>query len=351
LVAGFETGRQIGWGIIGTGHIANDFASDLKLLKDSRLVAVLSRDQSTANRFAAKQGATSSYFDMDRFLADKGIDVVYIASPNSSHLPQALKVIRAGKAVLVEKPLAPSVPEAEVLAREAERNGVFAMEAMWIRFLPGIAKVKAVVEAGEIGTIRLIRGTLGWKNEYDPKNRLFSKALGGGASLDLGVYLLSLTMHLMGEPKQISGSWKAAPSGVDWHAFYRLHYDHAVAELECGLDGKLANTIEIVGDKGIVRISDPFIRAGRIEIANGWLGRWLMSVTDARLPAKVMSRLSFPGHRALNFTYKGHGLSFQAEAVAQALRQGRTGHASMPLEESAAVLHAISMVMATAPAE
>ncbi len=350
-MAGSEAGKQIGWGIIGTGRIANDFASDLKLLKDARLVAVLSRDQSSADRFAANQGATSSYSDMDRFLADKSIDVVYVASPNSSHLPQALKVIRAGKAVLVEKPLAPSVPEAEVLTREAERNGVFAMEAMWMRFLPGIAKVKAVVDSGEIGTIRLIRGTLGWKNDYDPKNRLFSKTLGGGASLDLGVYLLSLTMNLMGEPKQISGRWKAAPSGVDWHAFYRLHYDHAVAELECGLDRTLANTIEIVGDKGIVRISDPFIRAQRIEIANGWLGRWLMSATNARMPSKIMARLPFPGHRALNFTYEGHGLSFQAEAVGQALREGRTGHTSMPLKESAAVLRAISMVMATPPAE
>ena len=338
-----------GWGIIGTGRIASDFASDLGLLPHARLAAVLSRDQSSADAFAQKNGVAAGYSDIDRFMADKNIDIVYVATPNSMHLPQALRAIRAAKAVLIEKPLAPSEPEAEVLQREAVRNNVFVMEAMWMRFLPGIIAVKQMIDAGDIGDIQTIRGSLSWKNEYDPQSRMFNKALGGGASLDLGVYLLSLTMHLLGEPEKISGGWIAAPSGVDMRAAYKLHYKEAIASLECGLDRNQTNTFEINGTKGTIRISDPFIRAVRIEVAKGALPRRLMALFKGGKAAKLLARLPFPGHRIMQFSYAGHGLSFQAAAVMQALRNGDKGHKSMPLSDSAAVLRAISMLLAHSP--
>ena len=341
--------KTFGWGIVGTGRIASDFASDLRQLSDARLAAVLSRDQSSADLFAKKSAAVHAYNDIDRFMADKTIDIVYIASPNSMHLPQALRAIRAGKAVLIEKPVAPSEPEAEVLRREALRNNVFVMEAMWVRFLPGMVAVKDIIDAGTIGAIQSISGTLSWRNDFDPQSRLFNKALGGGASLDLGVYLLSLTMHLLGEPEKISGSWQAAPSGVDMRASYRLHYPNAVAELECGLDRNLANTFEIKGSKGTVRISDPFVRARRIEVATRRLANLAMSFAKRGGAEKLLARLPFPGHKVLQFPYVGHGLSFQAQAVMDALRRGETGHEMMPMSESAAVLRAISMLLAHPP--
>ncbi len=341
--------KSFGWGIVGSGRIATDFASDLRLLGDARLAAVLSRDQSSADHFASKCKAAGAYSDIDRFMADGDIDIVYIATPNSMHLPQALRAIRAGKAVLIEKPVAPSEPEVDFLHREALRNNVFVMEAMWIRFLPGIAAVKDMVKSGEIGDIRSICGTLSWKNDYDPQSRLFNKPLGGGASLDLGVYLLSLTMHLLGEPGKISGCWTAAPSGVDMRASYRLHYPNAVAELECGLDRTLANTFEIKGSKGTIRINDPFIRARRVEIGTSGMARWAMSHTKAGVAAKLAARLPYPGHRDMQFPYEGHGLSFQAQAVMDALRRGETGHIAMPMSESAAALRAICVLLSLPP--
>ena len=156
-----KTARQtFGWGIVGTGRIASDFASDLRLLSDARLVAVLSRDQSSADQFADKWAAAHAYSDIDRFLADPDIDIIYVATPNSMHVPQAVRAIRAGKAVLIEKPLAPSAHEAEVLHREAVRNNVFAMEAMWVRFLPGIAAVKGMIDTGTIGIVHSISASL-----------------------------------------------------------------------------------------------------------------------------------------------------------------------------------------------
>jgi predicted dehydrogenase len=341
--------RTFGWGIIGTGRIASDFASDLRSLPEARLAATLSRDQSSADSFARKTGCAAAYSDIDRFMSDRAVSIVYIATPNSMHLPQALRAIRAGKAVLIEKPIAPSEPEVEVLRREAARNNVFVMEAMWLRFLPGIAAVKQMIEAGDIGVIQSVSGTLGWKNDFDPQSRLFDKALGGGASLDLGVYLLSLTIHLMGQPEKISGSWRAASSGVDTRAFYKLHYPNAVAELECALDRNLANTFEIKGSKGAIRVSHPFIRARRIEVGTSEIAIRMMAISRSGAAAKLLGRLPFPGHTIHEFAYIGHGLSFQAQAVMHALRNGEKGHRSMPMPESAAVLRVISMLLAHPP--
>ncbi|MGB8816658.1 MAG: Gfo/Idh/MocA family oxidoreductase [Rhizobiaceae bacterium] len=344
-------GKVYGWAIIGTGHIAERFARDLKYLPRAKLRAVLSRDLKTAEAFAMRLGVEKAHADMDALLSDKSVDIVYVASPNSVHLSQALRVVRAGKHVLVEKPVVPSEPEVDVLAREAARNGVFAMEAMWVRFLPGIAAIREAIAAGVIGEIERITGSLSWKKDFDAESRFFSKALGGGASLDLGVYLLSLSMHLLGEPMKISGRWDAAPTGVDMSARYTLHYKNAVAELVCGFDENRHNCFEIAGTKGTIRISDPFIHAERIEIASGAMARRLLATFKSGIPAKILARLPFPGHRILRFPLQGTGLSAQADAVMQALDEGKIQHPLMPLRDSAAVLRAIHLLMSHAPVE
>jgi predicted dehydrogenase len=341
--------KEFGWGIIGTGRIAHDFASDLRFASGAKLVAVLSRDQKLADDFCTNAGSGTGYSDMDRFMADPSLDIVYIASPNSMHLPQALRAIRAGKAVLVEKPLAPSEPEADVITREAVRNNVFVMEAMWVRFLPGILAVKKLLDDGAIGEVTGITGTLSYKNTYDPNSRLFNKTMGGGASLDLGVYLLSLTMMLMGEPQRISGSWTAAPSGVDLHAYYRLHYPNATADLVCGLDETRHNGFDIIGTKGHIRISDPFIRARRVDVATGKLSRKLMLTFKSGGGAKLLTKLPLLGRQLLRFYDQGHGLWHQAVAVMDALRAGKTGIETMPLSDSTAVLRAIGILLSHAP--
>ena len=102
--------RTVNFGIIGTGRIAADFAGDLKHVKNAALHAVLSREMHSAEVFQKKHGAAKAYASLEAFMADSGIDAVYVASPNSAHLEQALAAVRVGKAVLIEKPLAASSP-------------------------------------------------------------------------------------------------------------------------------------------------------------------------------------------------------------------------------------------------
>ncbi len=339
--------RTVRFGIIGTGRIASDFANDLKLVKNAALHAVLSREILSAEKFQNAHGASKSYALIDDFMADPEIDAVYVASPNSAHHGQAIAAVRAGKAVLIEKPLAASALEARSIEAEASRLGTFAMEAMWVRFLPGIRRAKALIESGAIGQVKSVRGELSYFNDFDPKSRLFSKALGGGASLDLGVYLLSLTTFLFGPPSSVSGQWKAAASGVDAAACYELGYPVFGASLVTSLEREGHNVFEVDGAEGVLRIENPFIQARRLRILKGAASksRLLRPESSPGRFQELLARLPLPGQEVLTFNYPGNGLHFEAQAIADAVRAGKTGSPLSPLPDSVAVLQMIESVL------
>src|SRR5690606_27391338 len=137
-----------GWGIVGTGNIARQFAADLAYAPGAGIAAVHSRVAEKAEEFRSAFGAGRGYTDFDALLADSAVDAVYLATPNALHAGQALRAIAAGKPVLVEKPLALSVAEVEEIEQAALAKGVFVMEAMWTRFLPAVERAKASIDAG-----------------------------------------------------------------------------------------------------------------------------------------------------------------------------------------------------------
>jgi predicted dehydrogenase len=345
--------RIIRYGIIGTGRIANDFASDLQHVIDAELHSVCSRDLETAKRFTSQHKAPASHAALDSFLSDPSLDAVYIATPNSMHLPQALACIRAGKPVIVEKPLAMSAAAAQIIADEAAKYGVPVMEGMWIRFLPGIVQARNMILNGEIGEITSVAGNLSYAHAFDPENRLFSKALGGGAMLDLGVYLLSLSVYLLGKPHVALGSWRAAQSGVDIHAEIELTYPNFKAEMGTSLGRTGGNVFEISGTKTVLRIEDPFIRGQSIRILRGRARREPLFRTAVHKPMrfvqKLVKKMPLPGQRNLNFPYSGSGLQFQAAAFADLVRRGETISGISPLVDSIAVLQMIEGVLSQPP--
>ena len=104
-----------------------------------------------------------------------------------------------------------------------DRN-CFAMEGMWTRFLPAVRAAKKLIDDGAIGTITGIEADLSYYRDEDVDDRFFNAALGGGSALDLGVYPLSLTLHLLGKPQEISGRWYASKSGVDMRSEFDLQF-------------------------------------------------------------------------------------------------------------------------------
>lgn len=340
------------WGIVGTGTIASLFAADLRLLAAARLGAVHSRSGDRARDFAARFGADNSYDDLGGFLADTALDAVYIATPNHLHAAQALAAIAAGKPVLIEKPITLASSEALAIAEASRRHGVFAMEAMWTRFLPAVAAARRHIAEGRLGLIRRISADLSYLRPQDD-SRFFDPGLGGGAAFDLGVYAISLTVQLLGIPERVESRRLAAESGVDLRSEFRLHYPAAVAELSCGFDRDGSNRFLIEGSAGALRLEAPFIKARRLThytpaaLASP-LGR---PHGGTSLVSRLLDHLPLPGRRQERFDFPGNGLQFEVIAAMDAIRSGARECETMPLAESAAVLRILEAARAGPPAQ
>jgi predicted dehydrogenase len=212
------------WGIAGTGAMARVFAADLPHARDAVVAAVSSRSRDSAEAFAGDfehaRGLTHR-----ELIDDPDVDVVYVATPHPQHLALAMAAIEAGKPVLVEKAFTATLAGAEQVAAASRDRGVFCMEAMWTRFLPALVRVRELVASGEIGDPLLVQADLGAFRAYDPGSRLFDPLLGGGAILDLGVYVVSVAQHFLGDPDRVTATGTTYPNGADRSVALHLAYD------------------------------------------------------------------------------------------------------------------------------
>jgi predicted dehydrogenase len=204
----------VGWGVLGPGRIARTFATDLALVPGGRLAATGSRDEQRAATFASQFGgrAHGSY---QALVADPDVDVVYVATPHSLHDAHVRMALDAGKAVLCEKPMTLDAPTTAALFAEARDRGLFLMEAMWTACHPTVRTLLRLLGDGAHGTPRQVHADLGAVFDAGPEDRLMDPALGAGALLDMGIYPLTLTHLVLGEPERLEAVAHLAPSGID----------------------------------------------------------------------------------------------------------------------------------------
>lgn len=233
--------QQIRWGIIGPGTIARTFAEGIAHSATGRLVAVATRNTDKPGLGDAFPGVriVKGY---DRLLADPEVDAIYVATPHPSHAEWAIKATRAGKHVLVEKPMALSAYDARSIFHEAQKAGVFAGEAFMYRFHPQTGRLVDLVREGTIGEVRIIRSSFGFNmGAYRPEHRLFANDLAGGGILDVGGYPVSMVCMLAGaagkkpflEPVKVSGAARLGPSGVDEWASAVLKFPNDIVSPRC----------------------------------------------------------------------------------------------------------------------
>jgi predicted dehydrogenase len=352
---------QIGWGIAGTGRVAEGFAVGVRAVSGARLVAVASRTRSRADEFAARHGAVRVHPDFAALAADPDVDVVYVATPNDRHADDALTCIAAGKAVLCEKPFTIDATEARRVVDAARARGTFCMEGMWMRFIPAVRRAVELVETGAIGDVRAVYADFSHPVEITPQSRLFDPARGGGALLDLGVYTLSLAHMFLGRPESIDGHLAIGATGVDEHASLALGYPSgAIATLTSSLRSRGPNVALIVGSEGRITLPGPICAPDRLVIErmsdaselpgrpDGQLMRlvrshWVLERT-ARTAKRTLERALRRNSRVERHRLMANGYEYEVAEVVRCLREGASESPMMPLDISVATMELIDRV-------
>lgn len=303
--------RRIRWGILSTARIAHHFADDLACVDNGELAAVASRSEKTAADFAARHHIDTAYSSYQQLYDDPDIDAIYVATPHSLHLENTTDALRAGKAVLCEKPLTVSVEEVDTLSNVVAETGGYLMEAMWTWFLPPIRQALDWFEAGKIGQLCHIKSDFGNPIPYSADGREYSAALGGGVVPDMGIYPIAIAfLFTRSDPVTIDVVSRNAPNGVEDDVVAIFNYKDCVATLSASFRCKLPNRTYIVGDEGYIMIPD-FWCARESHLYRG----------DERIDSFVDDRES-------------RGFNYEATAVGNDLLQGRRESAVVPLAAS-----------------
>jgi predicted dehydrogenase len=312
------------WGLLGTGGIAETFATDLRLTDSGVVAAVGSRRQESADRFAQKFGVARAHSSYESLVADPEIDVVYVATPHPMHRDNAILALRAGKPVLVEKPFTMNAEEAREVVAVAREQQLFAMEAMWTRFLPHIAVVREWLSQGVLGELVSVSADHGQWFAEDPEFRLFAPELGGGALLDLGIYPVSFASMVLGTPNRILALGDPAFTGVDAQTSMLFGYaSGAHAVLTCTLRAKSPTTGSIVGTDARIEIDGDFYAPASVRL-----------VPRSGEPTVVSSQ------------HEGRGLRHQADEVARRLAAGELESPLMSLDETVTIMTTMDTVLA-----
>ncbi|HEA21762.1 hypothetical protein LCGC14_2417790 [marine sediment metagenome] len=242
---------KIRWGIVGPGHIAHSFAKDLQLVEDGELTAVASRSLDRANEFADEYGAEHRFGSYQELFESDVVDVLYIATPHTSHYDLTIEALNCGKAVLCEKPMGIDADQVKMMIASAKKNKVFLMEALWSRFNPSIVKVKKLIDEGKLGDIANLNANFGfYALDRDENGRLLNPDLAGGSLLDIGIYPIFLAYLILGKPDNIEAVSLFHTTGVEIQTSMIFEYPDAHASLVSGLRSKIQMRAEISGSKG-----------------------------------------------------------------------------------------------------
>ncbi|MEO7085065.1 MAG: Gfo/Idh/MocA family oxidoreductase [Gemmatimonadaceae bacterium] len=260
MTADIRPDRPIRWGVLSTANIGlTKVIPAIQSSTGSEVVAIGSRQLTDAQNAATKLGIPRAYGSYDELLADPDIDAIYNPLPNHLHVPMSIRAANAGKHVLCEKPIAMSAKEARELLVARDRNGVQIAEAIMVRTHPQWQRVRELVASGRIGELRLITGHFSYYRR-DPNDVRSKVEYGGGALLDIGGYLITMSRWLFGaEPFEVVGQIERDPDfGVDRLASGLLRFPNGQAVFSCAGQLSLHQRMQILGTRGRIDVEIPF---------------------------------------------------------------------------------------------
>lgn len=257
---------MIKWGIIGLGNMAHKFASSIKETTNSKLVAIASLNKTRLKNFKEnfEVNEKNIHNDYEGLINSKYVDAIYISTLNNTHLEIIKKCAENKKDILCEKPFTLSHDEANIALNYIKKNNVNFYEAIAYRTHNQTRDIKKILDQNEIGNIKSIESSFGFKvKKIKPDSRLFNKNLGGGSILDLGCYPLSFLNFLFDDKNdyKIQNIKKSfASTGVDDHAEAEIMINKNInCYMSVSIKENLPNKIIIKGSKGEMVINNPWL--------------------------------------------------------------------------------------------
>lgn len=255
---------MIRYAVVGAGWISQEaFIPAVALTGNSRLQAIVSGSPEAARKLAEFHAVPEvvAYDGYDALLASDRIDAVYIALPNSMHADYTIRALRAGKHVMVEKPLATTLAESEAMIAAARESGAFLMTAYRLHNEPGTHGMIEAVRSGKIGDPVYFASTFGFQSQLG--NHRLKAGHWGGALPDVGVYCLNAARHIFAAEPIAVQAMASRPAGdprfveIDAGLAVTLKFpQERLAQFFCSFGSGTSESIRVVGSTGEL-ILDP----------------------------------------------------------------------------------------------
>ncbi len=252
---------KVRWGILSTANIGRRVIPAIQASHNGEVAAVCSRSLERAQAFAAEHGIPRALGSYEELIADDEIDAIYNPLPNSMHAEWSIKCAEAGVPTLCEKPFASDAAEAQTIVDAFEKRDVLLAEAFMYRFHPQQAKVKEILAAGGIGDLQIINSSFSFAISDEGNIRL-SKALAGGALMDVGCYCVNLMRFMTGEePARVTTSGRiGATTGVDEALAGTFEFPSGViGHFDCGLRAHRQHSYTLKGTDGMIVVPTSFV--------------------------------------------------------------------------------------------
>lgn len=257
-------------GTVGTSAICAQMLDAIALVEGVECAAVSSRTLEKAQQFAQTHQISRSFPSFEELLASDSINTVYLASPNSLHVPQCLQAIAAGKHVICEKPLATTAAGAEAVFNAAREKGVFVFEAVSTLYMPNFLRCEELAKT--LGPVkRLVCCYTQRSSRYGAYLRgehinVFDPAMQGGALNDLGVYAVHAVVRLLGRPKGVSYFPICGKGGIDLSGMLTLDYPNLKAEIFCAKNCDRGSSFLLQGAASSLRVDGPLNTFGQCSL-------------------------------------------------------------------------------------
>ncbi|MFO1447718.1 MAG: Gfo/Idh/MocA family oxidoreductase [Opitutaceae bacterium] len=332
--------RSLGFGIVGVGLIADFHAQAIAGLPGCQLVGVCGRNADKTSAFAQRHGGAFATTDLDALLARPGLDIVCIATPSGAHLEPALAAVRAGKHIVIEKPIEITLARIDTLLEASQRAGVKVLPIFQARYGEGARRMKAALVDGRFGRIVLAGAYVKWHRSAAYYNQSWhgTQALdGGGALINQAIHAVDLLQWFVGMPSDVfCWSTRRVHTSIEVEdtATAALRFpDGALGTIEATTAASpgWARRLEICGANGSAVLEDD--RIARWDFRESRPGD--EAVQPAQADASLRSGASAPG----SISHLGH--QRQMQNLVDSLRSGA------PLEvDGPAARKAVALILA-----